>query len=323
MKRILAVFSVAVALLLGSAACQHIPLYDPASGLYMVFEFDIDIDREVETKASLEDYVGGVRVMFYDPGSHSFVYDQVLPPSGGFVQVEPGTYDVIAYGVGSEVVRTSGLGSRGNAYAYTEEIGSSLVFTKAGENGEPDIHLQFPIINMPDSFIVGTASEVYVPGVLTDEKTVRYTLTVRPLVKSWTFEANNVDGAENIRTMNCYVTGQLQGRYLWDSHYEQKVTAIGFNVWYDAGTKAIRGSFSTFGKHPQALANVFLNITVQSASGGYYQWIYDVTDQFEDPDNWMRRLIISEPLIIPAADGGGVTPTVSDWNAEITHVPIN
>lgn len=305
----------------GIVSCRHIDLYDPSSGLYVVFDFDFD--DEEETKASMNEYIGGIRILFYDPEQNYYVYDEILPPQGGFVHAEPGTYDVIAYSIGSEVVRTSGLNTRAMAYAYTEEIGASLMLTKAGENGEPDINLQFPIINMPDGFFAGRASGVYVPGVVSDEKTVRIEMDVDTFVHDWTFIANNVAGAENISIMNCYITGQLQGRYMWDKHYEHKVTAIGFNISYDPATKSITGTFNTFGKHPQALANVFLNIVVKSSSGGYYQWIYDVTEQFENPDNRFRRLVVNEAIVVPAADGGGVNPVVSDWNAEIIDIPLN
>ena len=311
------------ALMFGAMSCHHIDLYDPSSGLYIAFDFDVEEDGRTDTKASFAELAVGLRVLFYDPAQNYYVYDEVLSPMGGFVHVDPGTYDIIAYTIGSEVIRTSGINTRGTAYAYTEEIGASLVFTKAGENGEPDINLNFPIVNMPDGIYVGTATGVYVPGVNTDEQTARFELTVRPLVTGWTFIANDIAGAENISSMSCYITGQLQGRYMWDSHYEHKVTAIGFNVHFDQATKCITGQFNTFGKHPQALANVFLNIVVQSSSGGYYQWIYDVTEQFENPDNTYHRLVVSEPIIIPAADGGGVSPSVDDWNAEIINIPLN
>lgn len=330
MKKILIVLLVACSAVL--SGCQHIPLYDPSSGLYLRFEFDYasgDFAGGVNSAGvRFDDIVNGMWVMLYDHGTHELVHSQSLPAEGGFVDIGPGTYDCIAYSLGSEVIQTSGLRQRGEAYAYCERIGSSLTFSRRGaegaegEPGDAVANISFPIINEPDGLMCASEEGIYIPVINGAQQTVYVDMKVIPFVRDWTFEAVNVDGAENIRTLKCYVTGQLPGRYLWDARFGQDVCAIGFDVRYDSARSVITGSFNTFGKHPQALANVFLNIMVMNASGGYYQWIYDMTGQFDNPDNVERRLVVASPIVIPSSESGGYSPSVDDWNAEVVHVPL-
>lgn len=308
------------------AGCQHIPLMDPSSGLYVAFDFvymDEDgVQVEGAKASSWLEIAEVMHVLVYDIESHRFIHEEYLPPEGGFVNVGPGYYDIIAYGEGSDVVRTSGLGVRGDAYAYCDNVGASVRMSKASTDGT-EFNLSFPVINEPDCFVVATSENVFVPDSDGASQTIWLEMKVYPLVSEWTFVAENVVGVENIRSMNCYVTGQVPGRYLWDSRMPQSLCAIGFGVAFDEGRNVLDGSFRTFGKHPQALANVFLNVMVQSSGGGLYQWIFDVTSQFDNPDNTEHLLRVSSPIVVPAADGGGFAPEVSDWNAEITYVPLN
>lgn len=308
-------------------ACQHIPLKDPSDGLYIVFDF-VFVDGEGEnapaSKSSITDIVSVMHVLLYERESHRFVQEAYLPPEGGHVDIAPGYYDLIAFGEGSEVVRTSGLSSRGDAYAYCESLGMSVKMSKTSEDGSAVQNISFPLINEPDGFVVATSENVNVPDTgQGGSQTVRIEMKVFPLVSEWTFEAVDVTGVEHIRSMNCYVTGQVPGRFMWDSHIGQDLCAIGFDVRYDEEQAVLRGKFNTFGKHPQALSNVFLNVMVQNSSGGLFQWIFDVSEQFDNPDNTDHLLRVSSAIVVPVAEGGGYTPEVDDWSAEIVTVPLN
>ena len=68
---------------------------------------------------------------------------------------------------------------------------------------------------------------------------------------------------------------------------------------------------------------MYLNVLVTGTDGGHYQWIYDVTDQFDNPDNINHALIIDEDIIIPEKSEDGFRPEVQDWNTEIIYVPLS
>lgn len=318
MKRLIVLCGL-TALLGLSAGCQHIPLYDPYSGLYVSFDFS-----PVNGSYGMVEITSVMRVLVYDASTHAFLHEEYLPREGGFINVGPGYYDLIAYSYGSDVVLTSGIPWRDEAYAYCGKVGSALTMSKSGEDGQEEVHLRYPIITEPDGCAVATASNVFVPDTVhEDTETVHVVMEVFNLIRDWTFIANNVEGAENIKTVGCYVTGQIPGRYMWDGRGADELCAIGFDVNYDAKTEAITGTFRTFGKHPQALASVFVNIVIKNADGYRYQWIYDVTEQFDDPHNSGRQLVIGSPIVIPAADSGGFSPSVGDWDAEVVYIPLN
>jgi hypothetical protein len=79
--------------------------------------------------------------------------------------------------------------------------------------------------------------------------------------------------------------------------------------------------FNTFGKFPGAHNDVYLNVLVTDIQGGRHQWVYDVTDQFDDPDNHTHQIIIDDPIKIPD-DEGGFTHDVTDWKDEVIYVPL-
>ena len=83
--------------------------------------------------------------------------------------------------------------------------------------------------------------------------------------------------------------------------------------------------FNTFGKLPGEENKIFLDITVTDSGGGQYRYVYDVTDQFDDPDNIDNQLIIDGEIIdIPKAEhgGGGFQPSVDEWEREDIDVPL-
>ena len=196
-----------------------------------------------------------------------------------------------------------------------------LTMTKGKEDGVP-VQMNFPVIYEPDQILVGRAENVVVPVRSEIEQTVFLEVEMPSLLETYTFEVLDIQGAENISSIACYITGQAPLRYMWDMRFPSSASAITFDVPLDRENGVIKTVFNTFGKHPFSTSDVYLNILISSASGGLYQWVYDVTDQFDNPDNVGHRIVVSESLVVPDAAVGGFTPSVSDWQAEITPVPL-
>lgn len=308
--------------------CQHIPLMDPHSGVYI--KFNIQVDPDIVDYRS-EDYpypeiVRGamprsLRVCFYDIESHNLVMEEFVGSEGGFINVSAGVYDVIVYNLGTQVTQVTGTSSRAGAYAYTGKSGTVLNLSKSNEDGEVT-QINYPIIYEPDHLYVGRKESVEIPVVSDNNRIVVIDLDMDSLLESYTFEVLNITGAERIRKATCYVTGQAPQRYLWDKRHPGNMCAIVFGAPVDQQNGVIRTAFNTFGRYPYSTSGVYLNFLVDDFSGNKYQWIFDITDQFDNPDNKEHSIKIISPIVIPEKEQGGFTPSVGDWNAEIIHVPL-
>ena len=320
-------------------SCHHIQLYEPATGVYLKMDISIGAKTELAGGDSFPDkemwnriVIGNTpdvfRLSMYDRETGRLAYEDFIPAEGAFIEAPTGYYDIIITSMGAEAVRIDGMSSKGAARAYTLETGSAVKVTKVtkGNGDEADVNIQYPIHYMPDHVYVGVAEDVYIPVRSNITKAVSIELKLKTIDDTYTFEATNIEGAERIASLTCYITGQVTAKYLWDGRYPNELCALPVPVLVDKGgeegVSTVRGVFNTLGKHPNALSNVFLNIMVQNAQGEYFQWIYDVTDQFHNPDNVKHEIVVSDRMIVPDAEKGGFTPSVGDWDAEIIDVPL-
>ena len=81
--------------------------------------------------------------------------------------------------------------------------------------------------------------------------------------------------------------------------------------------------FNTFGKQPNSYNYVLLSINQTSTYPGL-EFVFDVTDQFDNPDNTNHVIIVSDEIDVPdpGSGGGGLDPEVSDWDEEHKNVDI-
>lgn len=323
--------TLAIACFFCVSSCQHIPLYDPLSGLYIDINLDMSpnvvVDGDVlsEATASSQRRIEGqvpdlMMVEVYDVETHNLIMEDFLPVNGGFLDIGEGVYDIIVYGMKSDVNRVVNTGSMGSIKVATTKTAKSLMMTKTNEDGVKNI--QYDIVYEPDHIYVGTAENVVVYPKAEEKGITMLHLTAKTIVDSYTFQAIDISGIENIGKLSCFITGQVPDKYLWDGRLSDEVAAIPMETAIDVDKATITGAFNTFGKHPRMYANVYLNILVTNGAGSMYQWIYDLSDQFNDVDNLNHKLVISQHIDIPSADGGGFTPSVTDWNAEVTEVPL-
>ena len=321
----------ALALLVLAPCCKRIPLYDPRSDVYLKLDIrlaseaglsaDIDFDANPDLLEKIRGRLpGSVRVCFYDCVTHELAAEDYLPAEGGFVNVPAGSYDLMVYSLGSESTRVSETGSRAGAYAYTGGSGSK-VRTRAGDGGEAGT--EYPVIYEPDHLFAGCIPGVVIPVHADIDRTIVLECEMTTILETYTFEVKFVEGAGRIREADVYITGQAPGKYLWDRRFPAKACAICFRSRIDAEKGHLFSVFNTFGKLPGLRSDVYLNVLATSQDGARYQWTFDVTDQFDNPDNTGHEIIIEEQIFIPEGGTGGFMPTVGDWNTEIFEVPLS
>ncbi|WP_308761457.1 hypothetical protein [uncultured Bacteroides sp.] len=61
-----------------------------------------------------------------------------------------------------------------------------------------------------------------------------------------------------------------------------------------------------------------------NASGDKREYVFDVTDQFDNPDNTDHIIEVSDPIDVPdsGSDSGGFKPDVDDWDEEHKDIDI-
>lgn len=319
-------------------SCKRIALYDPQSGVYLKLDLKLNTDVklnddiDLEGDAALREKVYGkmpeqVRACFYDAQTYALVAEEFLPPTGGFVNVPAGTYDIIVYSLGTEVTQVKGTEIRGGSLAYRTPWQTQMmeITTKNEDDhdGQPTIDHQ-QIIDEPDHIFVGTKENVMIPVRSTLDKTMVIEMEMTTLLDTYSLEVRNIQGAERIKKIDVYITGQAQSKYMWSRNH-LKICTLYFPSKVNVDKGKLYTVFNTFGKFPGARNNVKLDVRITGVDGGYYQWSYDVTDQFDNPDNINHALVIDDDdIYIPKTDdAGGFRPEVKDWTTEIIHVPLS
>lgn len=312
-------------------SCRHMPLYDPTSGVWLSLDIVLETnagDKNGSSGAGVSKALplvvpDNVRVMAYSVDTGAKVMEDYLPVSGGFIDLPVGTYDFVVYGLGTETVRVSGTDVISHIEASTSELGAQIgIRTKDGTPKSEEVNINFPIRYEPDHLFVGKLAGVYIPARAGVSETVHIKMDFASIVETWTFVAEKVTGVENISTINCYITGQVPSRYIWDMRTPSDACAIPFSAAPGKSEGTLVGEFNTFGRHPLYKSSVFLNITIQNDSGSLYQWIFNVTEQFEDPLNTDHVIRVDRPIIIPMGDEGGFSPSLNEWDADIIWVPL-
>ena len=294
-------FVLSILLLVLAAGCQRIPMHERGAGIYLRVSIDQSLDPamsallDFDARPSLRERVAGkkpelVRVCFYDAVSHELVAEDFLPAEGGFIDVAAGVYDVIVYSLGTEATQVSGTEVRAGGYAFTDPTGIrvKLLSAQAKEEGdEPSGTEEQPVIFEPGHLFVGKMAGAMV--------------SVRP------------DDAD---------TGQAAGRFLWDARTTNHPCALGLETEIDVEQGRLFSVFNTFGKYPQPDCDVMVYVLVTTNSNAHCLFVYDVTDQWLNPDNSAHLIRIGERMEIPGDDyhGSGFNPVVIGWDG--VEIPV-
>ncbi len=316
-----------------AASCKRVPLYDADSSVYL--NVQISTSTGIVAPEPLNGVIpDGLRtkldgrvperlqVNFYDVETHKLVTKAYVGPTGGFVDITSGLYDVVVYNIDSDATRAGGVENLVSAYAYTAEDGTR-VFGKYDHDISSVPQETFTLIREPDHFYVGRREDVLIPEHSAEDETIVINITANTLVDAYILRVLNVNGIENFGAAKAYFTGQVRAREIWDGRNILEPAAIAVNCGAARGLGEIYSVFNTFGKYPGASGRLFLNIDVANSSGDKREYVFDVTDQFDNPDNTNHVIMVTERIDIPkpGSSSGGLAPDVDDWDE--THKDID
>jgi hypothetical protein len=172
---------------------------------------------------------------------------------------------------------------------------------------------------------LGFSSCVYAEAFTDEKQTITIYTTASTIRDVYSLEVLNIKGAENIEKIEAFVTGQILSNYFGRPERDKLPATVYVEMKSDIPNSRLYTVFDTFGKLPGAENKVYLDITVTDSGGEQYRYIYDVTPQFDDPNNKNNKLIIDGSIIdIPEAEqgGGGFKPSVDEWGKEDIDVPL-
>ena len=344
MRRSLRYALLLLAAVIASAGCKRIPLYELSTNVRIVIDHELSIDHDIELSAETDlpdEYqvkIDGrmpqyVNVLFYDPETHQLATSRILDAEGGVVSVPAGDYDIVIYNFGTESTQIADSDHKLHAEAHTSDITKSMYdkFKAIQSNAAPDTKVESkgyeedPIIPEPDHLYVANERAIEIPAFQEKNEEVVIYMNSNTILETYSLEVLNIKGAENIEKIEAFVTGQIKSNYFGRQERNDAPATIYTDMRADIPGKRLYTIFNTFGKLPGEQNHIYLDITVTDSGGGQYRYIYDVTDQFDDPENINHKLIVDGSEIdIPKAElgGGGFAPSVDEWEDEIIDVPL-
>ena len=179
------------------------------------------------------------------------------------------------------------------------------------------------IINEPDHLYTSNEMNVTIDAFIGSEQNITIHTTTSSILDVYSLEVLNIKGAENIEKVEAFVTGQVISNYFGIQEREASPASVYVDMSIDTENNRLYAVFNTFGKLPGEQNNIFLDIT--DSGGGQYRYVFNVTDQFDNPDNRNHQIIIEGDIIdIPKAEhgGGGFQPSVNEWEREDIDVPL-
>jgi hypothetical protein len=247
------------------------------------------------------------------------VAEDFLPAEGGFVNVAAGVYDVIVYSLGTEATQVSGTEVRAGGYAFTDPTGIRVKLLSAQAKEEDDDPIgteEQPVIFEPDHLFVGKIAGARVSLHPDDAEPEVLVTELSRISESWILEIEDIVGAAHIQKAEVYVTGQAAGRFLWDGRTTNHPCALGIETEIDIQRGRLFSVFNTFGKYPQPDCDVMVYVLVTTNSNAHCLYVYDVTDQWLNPDNSAHLIRIRDRMEIPGDDyhGNDFNPVVTDWD---------
>ena len=284
--------------------------------LNLQLETDLELDVEMQTKIEEPELMC---VNFYSPTSGDLASRDFVKAHGGPLSTPPGVYDMVAYSFGTEYIQIRGENSINTIEAFTSDItrtrySSLRSFTRASSDADdPEI----PIIYAPDHLLVAR-QQVTIPQWYGTNRVIKLYATASTIVETYTLEVHTVIGAQYIESCEAYVTNQAISSFFGRGEVNTESATICFPVGVDKKKGCLYTTFNTFGKLP-GVSHGYLRI--RDVTGKEYRISADITDQFEKADH---HILIEEKVDIPTptGEGGGIAPSVEQWDEEEYDVGI-
>lgn len=326
-RSFLPIAAVLFGLLTVMSSCRYKDLcydhhHDPSYNFYLKLTLNLELDVDVEvseedhTKINIPSYLV---VGFYDTKTGAMRSMEYVESYGGPLHVGPGTYDMVIWSFDTEWTQVRGEGNKNELEAYTSDITKikAPLFELAGPRDSTTA--PGPIIYTPDHLLV-TRKQVVIPEFSFEEQVITIEATAETVVETYAFEIANIKGIEYVASVDAFITNQARSSFFGRGEVNAEPATIYFPMQVDRKAGSFKSSFNTFGKLPGE-SKSYLNIVMTDTEGTPHTLITDVTDQFSDTTH---TIVVQDSIDIPEPEGmgGGIAPTVDEWEEENHDVPI-
>jgi len=304
------------AALLVSGSCRRRPLTEGDSSVLVRVRIEENIVNYV--MASPPELM---RAVFFEHGTGRFASHSFLPPSGGYVNVEPGKiYDVIVYNFDTGITFIENDCNLEMMYATTGEVpeGCKRKLRSRSTKNAGEI-----IAVGPDHLFVGSLSGVYLPARGVDSPPVVIDVDAVTVVESWKIEVDRIHGREWVGGIAGVVTGLAAGNLLASRTKSDNVVSVFFESGELDGDGNFKAAFNTFGCLPGHGQTMTLVVTDIAGTG--HEFNMDISAQFDDNEGRTIRIVSDEIIIDKPCNqgsGGGLSPDVDEWQNIETDIVI-
>ena len=292
------------------------------SAIVLQLELNLDLDLDVEVDIESHTVIEPPEYMklgFYSPQGGGLLNTEYVEAEGGPLHTPAGTYQMVAYSFGTEWTQVRGEGDINTLEAFTSDITRTKAAALAGFTRNGGDEPEGPIIYTPDHLLVAR-KQIEIPHLTAGTHSVTIKAEAATILETYGFEVNNVTGLEYIASAEAFVTNQARSSFFGRGEVSTDPATISFPVEVDRAKGHIHTTFNTFGKLPGE-SHSYLHILILDTDGKEYHISTDITDQFEKPDH---HIIIEEEVDIPKPQGpgGGIAPTVDQWEEVENDVNI-
>lgn len=300
--------------LLASCNTDDLCYHHPHDGqLYIQFDWRYAPDA----------HPSGMCVWFYhESGTEGIPRD--MSTEGGTTYLFPGNFHIVAHNNDTEWITWQDP-TYHHTYICTTRSASVLEpmldgFARGARNDE--------LIPIPDERVAVTPEPVWSAFETDCAVSVGNTIVMypRPLHCHYTIEFRNVNTLKHITGMCAAITGMSDGVTLIDGEKTRTTCTMTFAVTPQADGHTIKGSFYTFGHHPEVDTPHKIALYLAMDDGKKYKYVngdyLDATQQVHDAPNPREVHIVIDGLQVPEviSNGTGFDVGVGDW--EDQHIDI-
>lgn len=313
MKRIIYAFPIVAGILLGS--CEH-------KDLVYGHDFQSDVEVVFDWRNAPEADPSSMAAYFFDYETSTplrFIFDN---KDGGMIKIPAASYCALAMNSDDgDWARMRGTGDRDSFETYTQDADNLAAYglvTRSiprapGTEQEriaktPGMLWSHRLDNI-DIEYNASADTHKIVTFYPQEAVCHYTVDISDVEN-----LDHIDGSQIDGTISGMAEGYLHGK---DCGSEGHVT-MPFVLDADKPAGTLHGEFLTFGESAGNPGTHILTIYLYLTDGSKWYYTFDVTGQVHNaPDPRHVHIVLSGlPLPTPITSGGGIVPTVNDWQTE-------
>lgn len=298
--------------LLTLTSCEHKELYRPKSKL-------VSVEVIFDWKYAPEHSATGMSLyLFPEDGKPSLQYD--FPTAeGGIAEIPSGRYKAIFINNNSETLLFRGTNSFEDFEVYTR---TSSLLEPMGVRATPKEikHKDEPMTLAPDPFWGGREFLIVIERPLEtkavkDKAEIKITLYPETMSTLYTVNIINVKNLKYVSNLSMAISGMSSSFFVGTNKSSNNTSSIPFTAEAVPNDSKVTAKFSNFGRPAKKGQTHTLSFYIVLSDGSKKYYTFDVTEQVNKEIGQVNLSITVDGLSLPKPieNGGGLTPTVEDW----------